>query len=65
MDPVSQMNVAYNVALFPGIFSTFEESNDFLSTLDSDTKDYVLKHTSDFSTRGELMECVRKLHEGR
>lgn len=49
----------------PGIFFTPNDENDFLSSLDSDTRDYVLKHTDEFRTRDDINECISKLHNGK
>ncbi|HEX3021933.1 MAG TPA: hypothetical protein VHQ24_09805 [Lachnospiraceae bacterium] len=64
MDPISQstgMNPA-NAMFFASVFGTLHEEKDYLSTLDSDTRDYVLKHTDEFSSREDLEDCVRRLH---
>jgi hypothetical protein len=45
-----------------GIFNTDAEGNDFLSSLDSDTRDYVIKHTDEFRTRNDIFDCVNRLH---
>lgn len=46
----------------PGIFFTDTEQNDFLSSLDSDTRDYVVKHTDEFRTRQDIDDCINRLH---
>lgn len=46
----------------PGIFASSKEGNDYLSSLDSDTRDYVVKHTDEFRTMADIIECVNKLH---
>lgn len=45
--------------LYPGIFSV--EDSDYLSSLDSDTRDYVLKHTDDNRTMADIKNCIDKL----
>jgi hypothetical protein len=50
--------------IMPGIFPTFDDENDYLSSLDSDTRDYVVKHTDDFRTRQDVIDCVYRLHHG-
>ncbi|MBE5965787.1 MAG: hypothetical protein E7255_02270 [Lachnospiraceae bacterium] len=55
-----QMYGAY--AFAPGIFPTKEDSDSFLDSLDSDTRDYVIKHTDDFRSKEDIMECVQRLH---
>lgn len=64
MDPNQQIMPFDNIfpAFIPGIFASTQDRNDYLSSLDSDTRDYVLKHTDDFSSKADLMECVSKLH---
>jgi hypothetical protein len=51
----------YPFTFGPGIFPTIEEGNDFLSSLDSDTRDYVIKHTDEFRSRADIEECIQKL----
>ena len=68
MDPITpipsvmsgQMYAAYTFA--PGIFLTKEDSDNFMASLDSDTRDYVIKHTDDFRSREDIMECINRLH---
>ncbi|MDF2944736.1 MAG: hypothetical protein K0S01_3594 [Herbinix sp.] len=45
-----------------GVFSSDEDRDGYLSTLDSDTRDYVIKHTGEFRSRADIIECVNKLH---
>lgn len=64
MDPIQQiapLQPAFPV-FFAGIFESNEDRDKYLNSLDSDTRDYVLKHTDEFSTRSELMDCVKNLH---
>ncbi|HKM05286.1 MAG TPA: hypothetical protein VJZ04_11990 [Lachnospiraceae bacterium] len=61
--PFSSVQPLYP-SLFSGVFSSAQESNDYLSSLDSDTRDYVIKHTSDFNSKDELIKCVDEL-QGR
>lgn len=49
----------------PGVFVNYRDENDYLSSLDSDTRDYVLKHTDEFRTRQDIVDCVNKLHTGK
>lgn len=53
-----------NTLFAPGIFLSTEESNDYLSSLDSDTRDYVLKHTEDFRTKQDIIDCVKSISIG-
>lgn len=63
MDPNQQVFPFDNVfpALIPAIFNSVQDRDDYLSSLDSDTRDYVLKHTDEFSSKSDLMDCVNKL----
>lgn len=54
-DPMS------NFLFYPALFDTEEESNDFLSSLDSDTRDYVMKHTDEFRSKSDMIDCVNNL----
>lgn len=51
-------------ALFPGVFDSVQAESDYLSSLDSDTRDYVVKHTGEFSSRDEITKCVNELQGG-
>ena len=51
-----------NFIFIPGVFETTEDEHDYLSSLDSDTKNYVIEHTSEFRTKADIIECVNKLH---
>lgn len=56
-------NVPYgNNIYFATIFTTKDEENDYLSNLDSDTRDYVLKHTDEFRSKADIIDCVNRLH---
>lgn len=46
----------------PGVFPNINDSNELLSSLDSDTRDYVLKHTHELRSRSDIIACVNKLH---
>jgi hypothetical protein len=46
----------------PGIFLSEVEGNDYLSSLDSDTRDYVLNHTDEFCSRQDIEDCINDLH---
>ncbi len=46
---------------FPGAFMN-ASSEDYLDSLDSDTRDYVIKHTDTSRTRQDIIDCVDKLH---
>ncbi|HWT27430.1 MAG TPA: hypothetical protein VN131_05775 [Mobilitalea sp.] len=51
-----------NYMFAPGVFLSDEDSNAFLSSLDSDTRDYVIKHTSEFRSKKEIDDCISRLH---
>ncbi len=70
MDPSQQPDIkgqpvpmvqSYN-GFFPGAFISNE--NDYLASLDSDTRDYVLKHTDASRTRQDIIDCIDKLRNG-
>jgi hypothetical protein len=64
MQPSPALQPISSYMFAPGIFFSTDESNSFLSSLDSDTRDYVLKHTDDFRTRADIEECINRLHNG-
>lgn len=47
----------------PGIFDPVEEGHNYLASLDSDTRDYVIKHTDEYRTKADIIDCVKRLHE--
>lgn len=61
--PFSSVRPLYP-ALFPGVFDSVQSETDYLSSLDSDTRDYVVKHTGEFSSRDEIIRCVNELQGG-
>jgi hypothetical protein len=60
--PIPSLQPFGGFIFVPGVFSSVEEGNDYLNSLDSDTRDYVLKHTSEFSSKMDIIDCVNKLH---
>jgi hypothetical protein len=54
----------YNSIYLSAIFATPQEQADYLASLDSDTREYVVSHTSEFRTREDIDDCIRKLHGG-
>lgn len=48
----------------PGIVANIGNGEDYLASLDSDTRDYVLKHTSEPRSQQDIIDCVNKLHNG-
>lgn len=47
---------------YPGVFVSKEDGDDFLASLNPDTKEYVLNHTDEFTTRNELIDCVSRFY---
>jgi hypothetical protein len=60
--PIPSLQPFGGFIFVPGVFSSVEEGNDYLSSLDSDTRDYVIKHTGEFSSKADIIDCVNKLH---
>lgn len=50
-------------AMVPGIFPTVSDRDNYLASFDSDTKDYIIKHTDDFRSIGDIEECVSQLRQ--
>ena len=46
----------------PGIYPVPGNNSDYLASLDSDTRDYVLKHTDASRTQQDILNCVNELH---
>lgn len=59
-DPVPMVQ-SYN-GFFAGAF--MNNGTEYLDNLDSDTRDYVLKHTKDSRTRQDVIDCIYKMHHG-
>jgi hypothetical protein len=47
---------------YPSHYDPVEDGDKYLASLDSDTRDYVLKHTDEFRTKADIMDCIDKLH---
>jgi hypothetical protein len=64
MDPV-QLPTALPITpiLYPGLFETMEIENDFLSSLDSDIREYVISNPSEFTSRDDLMAFVNRVRD--
>lgn len=58
MEPYYNPNYPF---LFPGLSFDNDPKETYLSGLDSDTRDYVLKHTNEYASREDLEECVYRL----
>lgn len=69
MDPVQfgtatnpMLNPTSSFMFVPAVTNNTNAAEDYLSSLDSDTRDYVLKHTDDFRSRQDIEDCVYRLH---
>jgi|GEM_PF-1924740 len=62
VQPASTSQPFNTFLLVPNIFASIEGGNEFLSTLDSDTRDYVIKHSGEFSSKADIIDCIDKLH---
>ncbi len=49
----------------PGIFGTYGDGDDLLSSLDSDTRAYVMNNTEEPRSRQDIEDCLRNLHTGK
>lgn len=50
-------------AMVPGIFPTVSDRDNYLSSFDSDTRDYIIKHTDDLRSISDIEECVYRLRQ--
>ena len=41
----------------------FADKEEYLASLDSDTRDYVMKNTKDLDSIDEIRECINRLHK--
>lgn len=60
--PIITSQTYGNNLFMASMFASSEEENDFLASLDSDTRDYVLKHTDEFRTKQDIIDCIDRLH---
>jgi len=51
-----------STGFYPGIFRV---TDDYLSSLDSDTREYVVRHTSEDRSKEDIVKCINELHKGR
>lgn len=51
-----------NGVFLTGIFTNAQDQDEYLASLDSDTRDYVIKHTDEFRTKADIIDCVNRLH---
>lgn len=65
MQPVFSSQPFGNNIFLASVFTSIEEQEGYLNSLDSDTRDYVLKHTDEFRTKTDIHDCINRLHEGR
>jgi hypothetical protein len=63
MQPILSSLPYGNNLFIAGIFSTPKDGDDYLNSLDSDTRDYVIKHSDEFRSRADIIDCVNRLHE--
>lgn len=61
-NPASQSLLSNS--LIPGMLAANKNSDDYLATLDSDTREYVMRHTSSDRTIMDIVHCVERLHDG-
>lgn len=60
--PMIYSEAATDYIAFPAFYlASKNTSDDMLSHLDSDTRSYVLKHTSSERTRSDIEDCVYNL----
>ncbi|HHV13774.1 MAG TPA: hypothetical protein GXX75_26250 [Clostridiales bacterium] len=50
------------IAFAAGIFMTDGDRDSYLSSLDSDTRSYILNHPEEFGTRQEIDDFVSQMH---
>ncbi len=63
-DPIVSSHTSSNpifAQFAAGVFSSDMERDNYLSGLDSDTREYVLKNTDDFRTIQDIEDCINKL----
>lgn len=63
MDPVQMplMNPFYSGFLVNNVIPLGDEE-EYLTSLDSDTRDYVMKHAEDLNSLDDIRECINELH---
>jgi hypothetical protein len=72
MDPVQfgtsmnpMLQPTSSIMFAPGIVNKVFSADDYLASLDSDTRDYVLKHTDESRTKEDIEDCIYRLHHSR
>ncbi|HWT73781.1 MAG TPA: hypothetical protein VN258_03540 [Mobilitalea sp.] len=53
-----------NNVFLASVFTNMDEQNNYLASLDSDTRDYVLKHTDEYRSQQDIIDCVNRLRTG-
>ncbi len=67
MEPMDPINSSYTSSnpifaqFATNVFTSDIERDNYLSSLDSDTRAYVLKNTGEFRTIQDVEDCVNKL----
>lgn len=61
MDQMPSTNPFYPGFLVNSVIPLGDEE-EYLASLDSDTRDYVIKHTEDLNSIDDIKECINKLH---
>lgn len=62
--PPIQPNIAeqYGIPNFiPWLYPSSEDRDDFIASLDSDTRAYVEKHPEEFKSRSDVMNFVNRM----
>ena len=69
MDPVQfgpltnpMLNPTTSFMFVPRETANVKDTEDYLTSLDSDTRDYVVKHTDEFRSIQDIKDCVYQLH---
>lgn len=63
--PVFSSQPFGNNIFLASVFANSEEQSDYLASLDSDTRDYVMKHTDEFRSKQDIIDCIDRLHGGK
>jgi hypothetical protein len=52
-------------SLIPGIFPTIADRDNYLSSFDQETRDYILQNTDDFRSISDIAKCVERYRQTR
>ena len=56
-------NLTYVNSLYVSSIQSYAEgTDDYLSSLDSDTRDYVIQHTGSRRNKADIIDCINELH---